>query len=83
MQGQYNLVLEKEKPRILAAFENEKIGQIQYRPTLSIIICSKRHKTRFYPTRPEDATPNGNTRPGTVVDQGVTDLYNHEFYLQV
>lgn len=26
---------------------------------------------------------NRNTVPGTVVDKGVTDIYNHDFYLQV
>lgn len=31
--------------------------------------------TRFYPTNSANADRNGNTRPGTVVDKGVTAVY--------
>jgi eukaryotic translation initiation factor 2C len=46
-----------------------------YRPLLTIFICGgKRHHVRNWP--PNDlADQNGNTRPGTVVDQGITAVY--------
>jgi eukaryotic translation initiation factor 2C len=43
-----------------------------YRPALTIIICGKRHHAKFWPTDSQFASNNGNTRPGTVVDKGVT-----------
>ena len=45
-----------------------------YLPQLTIIICGKRHHVRNWPS---DALgdKNGNTRPGTVVDQGITAVY--------
>lgn len=42
----------------------------------------KRHHTRFYPTEEANADRNGNPRPGTVVDRGVTAIYNFDFFLQ-
>jgi eukaryotic translation initiation factor 2C len=44
-------------------------------PKLSIVICGKRHHTRFFPTEATYADQNGNPRPGTVVDRGVTAVY--------
>lgn len=46
------------------------------------MICGKRHHARFYPTKDADASKNGNTLPGTVVDKGITSVYNFDFYLQ-
>ena len=54
-----------------------------YKPTLTIIVCGKRHHARNYAAEAANMTKNGNTPPGTVVDQGITDIYNHDFYLQV
>ena len=53
-----------------------------YRPKLSIIVCGKRHNTRFYPTQGRDAARDGNPLPGTVVDRGVTPAYDFDFFLQ-
>lgn len=65
-------------PQIVEAFR-----KLQFKPTLSIIICGKRHHARAYATGQDDMTPNGNTVPGTVIDKGITDIYNFDFYLQV
>lgn len=46
----------------------------EYKPKLSIIICGKRHHARFYPTDSANAVRNGNTKPGTVVDRGITSM---------
>ena len=42
----------------------------------------KRHRTRFFPTREEDADDKANPLPGTVVDRGITSVYHFDFYLQ-
>ncbi|KAF7329232.1 Argonaute-like protein [Mycena kentingensis (nom. inval.)] len=36
----------------------------------------------FYPTDSQRADRNGNTLPGTVVDKGVTAVFDFDFYLQ-
>lgn len=75
-------VVKEEMPAIQAAFRKFASGQAQYNPKLTIVICGKRHHTRFYPTEAANADSNGNPRPGTVVDQGVTSIYNFDFFLQ-
>ncbi|KAI0631492.1 Piwi-domain-containing protein [Trametes polyzona] len=80
-EGQYHLVLQHELPKIKAAFKQIS-PNAPYKPTLTIAICGKRHHARFWPTAPGDMTNNGNTVPGTIVDKGVTDVYNFDFYLQ-
>ncbi|KAK7022960.1 hypothetical protein VNI00_016850 [Paramarasmius palmivorus] len=83
-EGQYDSVLRIELPQILDAFKkfNTKDRKQPYRPRLSIVICGKRHHARFYPTKAEHADKTMNTRPGTVVDKGVTDVFDFDFYLQ-
>lgn len=49
---------------------------------LSIVVCGKRHHARFFSTDSKHADRNGNTRPGTVVDKGVTSVLDFDFYLQ-
>jgi eukaryotic translation initiation factor 2C len=43
---------------------------------------SIRHHARPIPTSAETASDNGNTKPGTVIDKGITDPYRYDFYLQ-
>ncbi|KAH7884145.1 Piwi domain-containing protein [Phlebopus sp. FC_14] len=85
-EGQFDSVIEEELPQILDAFKRVSPGGgpqgKPYRPTLSIAICGKRHHARFWPDRTEYADRNGNTRPGTVVDQGITSVFDFDFYLQ-
>ncbi|KAG2110170.1 Piwi domain-containing protein [Suillus cothurnatus] len=80
-EGQFNTVLEEELPKILEAFT--RVPQRKpYRPLLTIIICGKRHHAKFWPTDSQFADRNGNTLPGTVVDRGVTAVFDFDFYLQ-
>jgi len=84
-EGQYDSVLETELPQILKAFDrfSTKERKKPYRPTLSIIICGKRHNVQLYPTSRQNAQGAGaNTRPGTVVDKGITGVFDFDFYLQ-
>ncbi|KAL4076885.1 Piwi domain-containing protein [Scleroderma yunnanense] len=81
-EGQFKLVREKELPQMVKAFKKfDKVGK-PYKPKLTIVICGKRHHTRFYPTTANGATKDGNPLPGTVVDRGVTAVYDFDFFLQ-
>ncbi|KAF8907085.1 argonaute-like protein [Gymnopilus junonius] len=77
-EGQFDTVLEQELPQILNAFKklSTKERKTAYKPQLSIIICG------FYPTNSQYAAKNGNTRPGTIVDKGITGVFDFDFYLQ-
>lgn len=78
LQSQYDTVLRDELPRVLDAFKrvpNSVTKGKLYRPTLTIIVCGKRHHAKLFPDRSEFADKNGNTRPGTVVDKGITSVY--------
>ena len=77
-EGQFDQVLIHELPEIKKAFRTFQ----QYNPKLTIAICGKRHHTRFYPTSKDNADRTSNTRAGTVVDQGVTAVYDFDYYLQ-
>lgn len=83
-EGQYNMVLERELTQLRRACEQvyPATQTKQGFPRISIIICGKRHKTRFYPTQEKDCDRSGNTKPGTVVDRGVTEARNWDFFLQ-
>lgn len=78
-EGQFETVLHEELPLVIESFKrfNTKTHSpsgAPYRPKVTIIICGKRHHARFYPTDPAHADKNGNTKPGTVVDKGITEV---------
>jgi len=81
-EGQFNTVVEQELPQIKKAFKKYGNPKQPYLPKVSIIICGKRHHTRFFPTEAGFSDQNGNPRPGTVVDRGVTAVYDFDFFLQ-
>ena len=83
-EGQYPAVLDLElKPmkELCARLYREKNLEP---PKFTVVIVGKRHHTRFYPTRLEDADEihGHNPRPGTVVDRGITMQKGWDFYLQ-
>lgn len=75
-------MLQRELPQIFEAFKKVDPNNPRYKPTLSIIICGKRHHARFLPTSQQSADRNGNTQPGTVQDKGITSIFDFDFYLQ-
>ncbi|KAJ3789398.1 argonaute-like protein [Lentinula aff. detonsa] len=81
-EGQFKTVVNEEMPAIQAAVRKFATSTAPYNPKLTIVICGKRHHTRFFPIDERNADQNGNPRPGTVVDQGVTAVYNFDFFLQ-
>ncbi|GJE86301.1 argonaute-like protein [Phanerochaete sordida] len=80
-EGQFNIVIQDEMPEIKKAFRAFDKQQ-PYMPKLTIVVCGKRHHTRFFPTDPQHAAGDGNPKPGTVVDRGVTAVYEFDFFLQ-
>lgn len=81
-EGQYKLVLEQELPAIQQACEELQSGKGQAKIKITIVVVGKRHNTRFYPTKVEDADRSSNPVNGTVVDRGVTEARNWDFFLQ-
>lgn len=81
-EGQFQIVVNEEMPEIKAAFKKFGTANTPYTPKLTIVVCGKRHHTRFYPTEAQHAAGDGNPRPGTVVDRGVTAVYEFDFFLQ-
>jgi eukaryotic translation initiation factor 2C len=87
-EGQYALVLRQELPHFEAAFA-KLYGPQKSWPKMAVVVVGKRHHTRFYATKQEDADYNAqkqrgswNTKPGTVVDRGITGNTYHELFLQ-
>jgi eukaryotic translation initiation factor 2C len=78
-EGQYQQVLDKELEDMQQACKD--VGR-HYMAKFSIIVVGKRHHTRFFPTKKEDGDSNGNPKPGTVVDRGITEARNWDFFLQ-
>lgn len=83
-EGQYDLVTSKELPLLKSACRAVYPASLTAKnlPRFSIIIVGKRHHTRFYPTRQDDADRSNNPIHGTVVDRGVTEARNWDFFLQ-
>ncbi|KAL3465293.1 ribonuclease H-like domain-containing protein [Aspergillus heterothallicus] len=83
-EGQYEDVLVKELPLLKSAARDiyPAADTKKGLPKFSIIIVGKRHHTRFYPTRQEDADRSNNPINGTVVDRGITEARNWDFFLQ-
>jgi len=81
-EGQFQTVVKEELPEIKKSFQKFKTVNAEYKPKLTIVICGKRHHTRFYPTEAAHADRDGNPRPGTVVDRGITAIYEFDFFLQ-
>ena len=83
-EGEYNMILEKELPllRKACAALYPATATKQEKPNISIIVVGKRHNTRFYPTKKQEADRSWNPQNGTVVDRGVTEARNWDFFLQ-
>ncbi|KAI1451224.1 Piwi-domain-containing protein [Annulohypoxylon moriforme] len=80
-EGQYKLVREKELPKLRDACR--KLYPKGRMPKITIVVVGKRHHTRFYRhVKPDEHYGNNNPVPGTVVDRGVTETLNWDFFLQ-
>ena len=83
-EGQYQLVLDKELPLLKAACTETYPPQMTKAglPRFAIIIVGKRHHTRFYPTEIKEKDRSNNPRNGTIVDRGITQSRQWDFFLQ-
>ncbi|KAK2802442.1 hypothetical protein FQN51_004505 [Onygenales sp. PD_10] len=83
-EGQYQVVLDQELPLLQKACRDIYPAAMtkEGKPKMSIIIVGKRHNTRFFPSQPHEADRSKNPKNGTVVDRGVTDVHNWDFFLQ-
>lgn len=83
-EGQYNKVIDEELPQLRDACKQTYPLPEQEKglPNFTIIIVGKRHHTRFYPIADQTADKFSNPKPGTVVDRGVTEVRNWDFFLQ-
>lgn len=81
-EGQFKIVVADELVKIKEAFGRLGTAKTPFLPKLSIIIAGKRHHTRFYPVDEAGKDQTGNPRAGTVVDRGVTSVFDSDFFLQ-
>ncbi|KAJ9129975.1 Protein argonaute 1D, partial [Pleurostoma richardsiae] len=83
-EGQYQTVLDEEVPLLRQACQDmyPPADQKKGLPRLTVVVVGKRHHTRFYASREGDADRSSNPKPGTVVDRGVTESRNWDFFLQ-
>jgi len=86
-EDQFDDVLHQELPllRSAAATMYYATKTKEGIPRITLVVCGKRHHTRFYPSKKEDAAfrpGNANARCGTVIDSGITQVRNWDFYLQ-
>ncbi|KAB8255857.1 ribonuclease H-like domain-containing protein [Aspergillus pseudonomiae] len=83
-EGQYMKCLTEELPFMRKACREVYPQEMQEKnlPKITIIVVSKRHHMRFYPTEVQTADKNGNTPPCTIVDRCITDPYYFSFFLQ-
>ncbi|MCJ1248207.1 hypothetical protein MMC30_005424 [Trapelia coarctata] len=86
-EGQYQTVLDEEVPCIKRVI-NRLYKSGNKTAKVSVVVCGKRHHTRFYATSETSRSSewkrsrNENTRNGLVVDRGVTSERYWDFYLQ-
>lgn len=81
----YDLVRTTELPQMREACQEiypVTVTKVD-KPYITIVICGKRHHTRFYPTEEHEADQRtGGTKNGTIVDRGITEARIWDFYLQ-
>lgn len=80
-EGQYQLVKEAELPLLQKTCDKVYSAANQAKPRITIVIVTKRHHKRFYPTAEATADNGSNCMAGTVVDRGVTEARNWDFYI--
>lgn len=83
-EDQYKTVLNDELPQFIRACRELYPAPDTKRqiPRITIVIVGKRHHTRFFASAENEADKKSNPRNGTVVDRGVTESRNWDFFLQ-
>ncbi|KAI5204824.1 Piwi-domain-containing protein [Aureobasidium subglaciale] len=73
-EGQFAQVIDQEVAAMKKAF-----AKVNVVPKFLVVIASKRHHVRFFPQSGGDK--NANALPGTLVETGVTQPFENDFYL--
>ncbi|KAJ5934824.1 hypothetical protein N7466_004371 [Penicillium verhagenii] len=81
-EGQYQKVLQDELAPIRTECERLYTDRKTPLPKITLVVVTKRHHVRFYPTTNADMDRNSNPLPGTCVDRGITRPALWDFYLQ-
>lgn len=83
-EGQYQVLKDDEIPSLRKACDGIYTADQRKKgmPKISVVVVGKRHHTRFYATKQDEADRSGNPNNGTVVDRGVTSMWNWDFFLQ-
>ncbi|KAF2201527.1 Piwi-domain-containing protein [Delitschia confertaspora ATCC 74209] len=76
-EGQYAQVLDYEVEDMKATFKELGCKTV---PKFTVVIAGKRHHVRFFPG-PGVGDRNGNPKPGTLVETGVTHPFEFDWYL--
>jgi eukaryotic translation initiation factor 2C len=74
-EGQFAQVIDQE----VAAMKKAFLKMMNASPKFMVVIASKRHHVRFFPQSGGDK--NANPLPGTLVESGVTQPFENDFYL--
>jgi eukaryotic translation initiation factor 2C len=77
-EGQYGQVIRVELEAIKQACRNMSPD---FNPTFTVVICSKRHHFRIFPTQKNAMDRNGNPLPGTIIERAITHPTQWDFYL--
>lgn len=77
-EGEFEKVLAQEIDEVRKMFFEKARGAT---PKITVIVGTKRHHIRFFPSGPSDGDKNGNPFPGTIVETEVTHPFHYDFYL--
>ena len=82
-ESQYPQVLSEELEKMREESKKLYSRAGQPLPRFTLIIVGKRHHTRFFPVGQNSARDDkGNPKNGLVVDRGITEARNWDFFLQ-
>ena len=82
-ESQYQQVLDDELSRMRECCKALYDDVREPWPRFTLIIVGKRHHTRFFPSEGHPySDENGNPQRGLVVDRGITEARNWDFFLQ-
>lgn len=81
-EGQFIQVLNEEAKHIRGVMGTLAEGAEvkEWKGTLTVIVCAKRHHVRAFPDR-DGADRNGNPQPGLLIERDVTDPRMFDFFL--
>ncbi|ORZ40713.1 Piwi domain-domain-containing protein [Catenaria anguillulae PL171] len=77
-EGQFALVRDAE----VQAMRNVLAELNSSSTKLTFVVVQKRHHTRFFASNPRDVDRSGNIKAGLVIDNGVTNPTDFDFFLQ-